>query len=42
MKKMKKKHMEELGNGDLREIMIVCTFSGCVLLYACVALIMQG
>jgi UDP-N-acetylmuramyl pentapeptide phosphotransferase/UDP-N-acetylglucosamine-1-phosphate transferase len=41
MKKMQKKHMEELRNRDWREMMVVCIFSVCVLVYACVALIMR-
>jgi UDP-N-acetylmuramyl pentapeptide phosphotransferase/UDP-N-acetylglucosamine-1-phosphate transferase len=41
MKTMQKKHMEELRNREWREMMVVCTFSICVLVYACVALIMR-
>lgn len=41
MKKMQKKHMEELRNREWREMMVVCTFSVCVLVYDCVALIMR-
>jgi hypothetical protein len=39
MKKMQKKHMEELRNRDWREMMVVCTFSVYVLVYA---LIIRG
>jgi hypothetical protein len=38
---MQKKHMEELRNREWREMMVVCTFSVGVLVYACVALIMR-
>jgi hypothetical protein len=43
MKKMRKKHMEELRSGDWRKMMVVCTFSicVCVLVYDCVVLIMR-
>jgi UDP-N-acetylmuramyl pentapeptide phosphotransferase/UDP-N-acetylglucosamine-1-phosphate transferase len=39
MKTMQKKHMEELRNREWREMMVVCTFSVCVLVYAFVTLI---
>jgi hypothetical protein len=40
MKKMQKKHMEELINRELREMRIVCSFCMCTGV-SCVALIIR-
>ena len=41
-KKLRKNHQEEMRNRDRKEMFIVCMLSGCIVLYACVALVIRG
>lgn len=41
-KMMQKNHKWEMRSRDLKEVRVVCVLCGCVLLYACVAMITRA